>query len=316
MRRIAAAVLVVLVATVAMGAWWSMLAGERAAVRATEQAARHEATATAIALRNGGDARAIVALTETSTGSHLLVRDASGRIIAGSASPSASLMTTRLPGADVTVSAEVDSSGLGVARYSHLVTAAAFLVMACSIGGLVLVTRDRRHARAELRRLGQRWDELAASDDLTGLGNRTRLLEDVQTLIARGSRYGNAFGLALLEVPGEPDADQVRAIAELVVAQARSADVCYRIAPNRFVSLLPEQDQTGAALAAERIRNEVAARMGIDIERGVAAFTPWLPCGAADLLVRAELDLGAAALVRDLVPTRTDEPEEAVTPRS
>jgi len=183
-------------------------------------------------------------------------------------------------------------AGLGAGRYGHAVTAVAFMLMAGTIGLLAVVARERRLALEELARIGRRWEAVAAADDLTGLGNRTRLLEDVQALIARGTRYGNPFGVALFEVPGEPDADDVKAVAEVIAAEARSADTCYRVARNRFATLLPEQDETGAALAAERIRRALAELLHLDVHRGVSAFSPWVLRGAAELLLRAESDLG------------------------
>ena len=183
-------------------------------------------------------------------------------------------------------------AGLGAGRYGHAVTAVAFMLMAGTIGLLAVVARERRLALEELARIGRRWEAVAAADDLTGLGNRTRLLEDVQALIARGTRYGNPFAVALFEVPGEPDADDVKAVAEVIAAEARSADTCYRVARNRFATLLPEQDETGAALAAERIRRALAELLHLDVHRGVSAFSPWVLRGAAELLLRAESDLG------------------------
>ncbi|MCU1483258.1 MAG: diguanylate cyclase response regulator [Actinomycetia bacterium] len=309
MRKVSAGMLVIAMAALAMLAWWSMLAAERAAVRASEDGAHKAAVAAALAVgaesRAGGDVAGVVAMAEQAGGLRLEVLDQSGRRVAGGATAGAQLTTVAVPGTELTVSAEVEGrAGLGLGRFSHLITAVAFLVMAGSVSLLVIVTRQRRLAHAEIARLGQRWEETAASDDLTGLGNRTRLLEDTDALIARGSRYGNSFGLALFEVsgsdgPGEPSEGLVLAVSELVAAEARGADLCYRVGEGRFVTLLPEQDETGAALAAERIRRAIGERLGQSALTGVSAFSPWLPCSAADLLVRAELDLGASALVGD-----------------
>ena len=104
-------------------------------------------------------------------------------------------------------------------------------------------------------------------------------------------------------------------MAEILAAEARSADVCYRVTANRFVSLLPEQDDTGATLAAQRIRGSLAAHTGIEVHHGVSAFSPWRPRSAGDLLVSAELDLGASALLGADIPERENLPEVAVTPR-
>jgi GGDEF domain-containing protein len=302
MRKASAVVLVLAMTALAMLAWWTMLAAERGAVRASEDGARKAAVAAAVAIstqqRTGGDVASVVAMVEQAGDLRLVVTDAAGRAVAGDAPAGAATRSVAVPGTSLTVAAVVDSgTGVGLGRFSHLVTAFAFLVMAGSVTSLVIVARQRRHAEAEIRRLGRRWEETAASDDLTGLGNRTRLLEDAAALSARGIRYGNSFGLALFEVAGEPADDVVRALSELISGEARGADLCYRIGEGRFVTLLPEQDETGAALAAERVRRAIADRLGEDAHTGVASFSPWLPCTAADLLVRAELDLGAAALM-------------------
>jgi GGDEF domain-containing protein len=319
-RRFSALVLVAGLAALACLAWWSMLAAERGALRANQTGAQHTAVATALAVQvqqaSGGDVAGFVRVAEATTGVHLLVRDTVGTVVAGTASSADRLVTVPVPGSSLSVSAAVDSTaGLGLGQYSHLITAGAFLVMACSVGMLVIVGRDRRAARAELERLGRRWNEVAAADDLTGLGNRTRLLEDVQALIARGTRYGNSFGLALFEVPGDPDDQEIVTVAEILAAEARSADVCYRVTANRFVTLLPEQDDTGATLAAQRIRGSLAAHAGVEVHHGVSAFSPWRPRSAGDLLVSAELDLGASVLLGADIPERENLPEVAVTPR-
>jgi GGDEF domain-containing protein len=303
MRKVVAGVLLAAVAGMAMLAWWSMLAAERAAVHATESGARKAAVASALALsieqRTGGDLAEVTAVAEQVAGLRLLVRDGNGTPVAGHADPTARVMVADVPGTAFTVSAQVDRAGLGVGRFSHLITAGAFLVMAGSMTLLVVVAGDRRRARLEVDRLGRRWDEAAAADDLTGLGNRTRFLEDAGALIARGSRYGNSFGLALFELPGEPSEGLVLAVSELLAGQARGADLCYRVDDRRFVTLLPEQDETGAALAADRVRRVLADRLGQHARTGSSAFSPWLPCSAPALLVRAELDLGTAALLAD-----------------
>jgi GGDEF domain-containing protein len=306
MRKLTAVGLVVGMTALAMLAWWSMLAAERAAVRATEDGARKAAVAGALAVSTApdGDVIGVVELVEQAGGLHLVVTDAAGHVVAGHATQ-AQTVSVQAPGTDLTVAAEVDASaGLGLGRFSHLVTAVAFLVMAGSVTMLVIVGRQRRAAHDEIARLGKRWEETAAADDLTGLGNRTRLLEDADALIARGTRYGNSFGLALFELPGGASESLVVAVSELISGEARGADLCYRVGDGRFVTMLPEQDETGAALAADRIRRTIAERLGQSAHTGVSAFSPWLPCTASDLLVRAELDLGAASLLGDRDPDR------------
>lgn len=296
MRKASAVLLAIALGLFAALAWWSMLAAERAAIRVEAQAARRAAVTAAVAVAKSTDVPATVALAEAATGQRMVVRDGSGRVVAGTADPTATLQSATVSGSDLTVGVTAEgSSALGIGRYSHVISAVAFLIMAAAIGMLALVTRDRRRARAEVSRLEERWTQVAAADDVTGLGNRTRLLEDVDALIARGSRYGNTFGLALFEVPEHAD---VAAAAAAIAAEARSADVCYRVDDRRFVTLLPEQDETGAALAAARVRRHLDRDLGVDVSSGVSAFLPWLPCDAVGLLERADLDLRSAALLR------------------
>lgn len=299
MRRISAGTVVVAIAALAMLAWWSMLAAERAALRASAESARNAAVGVALALHGGAEVESTVVLAEQGTGVPLVVRDAEGVALAGTASGD-DLVTVPVPGTALRVSAEEDgSAGLGIGRYGRFVAAGAFLVMAVSLWLLRLVARDRRRARLEVARLGSRWQEVAAADDLTGLGNRVRLVEDADALIARGGRYGNPFALAVFEVEGHPSDSILVAVAEALADKARGGDLCYRLGGSRFVVLLPEQDDVGATLAADRIRRQLTENFGQPVRSGSSAFTPWLPCTAADLLTRAEVELGARTLGAD-----------------
>jgi GGDEF domain-containing protein len=197
------------------------------------------------------------------------------------------------------------TSGIGDDGSRRVVAAVAVLLACLTVGSLVVVTRRLRLVEHDLRRLTGRWEELAATDQLTGLGNRTRLLEDVQLLIARGSRYGHSFGLALFELPEALDADELQVAAELLAAEARSADSCYRIAENRLVALLAEQDLLGAGLAAGRIGRALRESGFAEVRHGVAGFSPWLEGGAAAVLLEAE---------RDLHPVDDAPPEDPVAP--
>lgn len=293
-RKVSAGALVLAMTALALLAWWSMLAAERAAVTATEQAARQTAVATAVAIASDPDtATQMVTVTEAVAGIRILVLDSAGTRVAGTGSVDADAVTVPTPGRPYTVAVEIDDdAGLGLGRYSRYISAAAFLVMAVAVVMLRIVARDRRRTQRELDRLGQRWDTVAAADELTGLGNRTRLVQDADALISRGTRYGNSFGLAIFELDGEPSEGLILAVAETLRAESRGGDLCYRIRNGQFVSLLPEQDEVGAAVAAERVRRVLVERLGQPVRTGAAAFSPWLPCSGADLLTRAELDLG------------------------
>lgn len=293
-RKVSAGALVLAMTALAMLAWWSMLAAERAAVQATERAARQTAVSTAVAVATSPEKiNQIVVLTEAVAAVRMVVLDENGERLAGTGSSDAHAVTVPVPGSPYAVAVEIEGdAGLGLGRFSRYITAAAFLVMALTAVMLRIVARDRRRAQREVDRLERRWDEVAAADDLTGLGNRTRLIQDTEALIARGTRYGNSFGLAIFELDGEPSEGLALAVAQTLGAESRGGDLSYRLRSGTFVTLLPEQDDVGSALAANRVRVALTERLGQPVRTGAAAFSPWLPCNAADLLTRAELDLG------------------------
>jgi len=87
---------------------------------------------------------------------------------------------------------------------------------------------------------------VARRDLLTGLGNRLRLHEDLETLSARVVRYGHQAGDAALQSVG-------RVLANV----GRSGDACYRFGGEEFLCVFPEQSAGGASTAVQRLLDEV-----------------------------------------------------------
>ena len=102
-----------------------------------------------------------------------------------------------------------------------------------------------------------------------------RLLLD--RLIAEGVRYGRDFALVRISVPlGTADA-----VAPLLFACLRDADVIVRWEADELLALLPATNRPGAERAAQRLREAV----DVDIAVGAAH---WVGDTAYDLLARAE----------------------------
>src|SRR4051794_17372917 len=89
MRKLSTGAIVVAVVALAMAAWWSMLAAERAAVQANHDGAQKAAVSAAIAVSTavdtGHDVRRVVALAQVVGDLRLEVSDASGTVVAGAA---------------------------------------------------------------------------------------------------------------------------------------------------------------------------------------------------------------------------------------
>jgi diguanylate cyclase (GGDEF)-like protein len=113
----------------------------------------------------------------------------------------------------------------------------------------------------------RRMHEDARHDTLTGLANRLRLAEDLETLCGRVARYGHVYCVALFDLDdfkGVNDAaghragdDVLREIAGVLTREIRTGDAVYRYGGEEFLVLLPEQSIESAQLAAERLREAV-----------------------------------------------------------
>jgi two-component system cell cycle response regulator len=120
-----------------------------------------------------------------------------------------------------------------------------------------------------------RLEHLATTDALTRLLNRRALTERLTTEMERALRYDTSVALLLLDLDhfkrvndthGHLVGDAVlRDVSELLMGAARSSDMVGRYGGEEFLIVLPETDDDGAALFAERIRERVEA----------FAFRPW-----------------------------------------
>lgn len=160
------------------------------------------------------------------------------------------------------------------------------VAFALALSAMFVLVRRQRQLRVDLAAATRRFRDLAAADELTGLGNRSRLLEDLDFHISRGRRYGNTFAVIQFDVDGDEVGEEDLAdVAEVVRENARGADRCYRLGA-RVLALLPEQGVAGALVAAERGRAAVTAACRVTCSVGVAAWVPWEDDTPQDVLAR------------------------------
>jgi diguanylate cyclase (GGDEF)-like protein len=127
--------------------------------------------------------------------------------------------------------------------------------------------------------LGMMWIEVgkmeaalrrqADEDALTGLPNRRATVERFARETARASRHHRGFALALFDVDhfkrindtyGHLVGDAaLKHVAGLLNAEKRNGDVVGRIGGEEFVVLLGEERLDGAIVAANRLRERIAA---------------------------------------------------------
>ncbi|WP_052507784.1 GGDEF domain-containing protein [Sphingomonas hengshuiensis] len=109
----------------------------------------------------------------------------------------------------------------------------------------------------------------ATSDELTQLANRRALFAVLDAEHARATRIGAPLSLAIIDLDhfkaindslGHQAGDTVlRTVAEALNEATRATDVPGRLGGEEFGVVMPDTDDRAAAIAAERIRERVAA---------------------------------------------------------
>ncbi|MHB8820628.1 MAG: GGDEF domain-containing protein [Pseudomonadaceae bacterium] len=149
--------------------------------------------------------------------------------------------------------------------------------------------RQRRFAlqvhQDTLRGMLRQLEDLASTDELTGLYNRRRFLRIAEGELAR-LRKGHQIGLALIDldhfkrindVHGHAAGDRVlQTFAAIARACLRDGDVLARYGGEEFVLLLPDTDAEQFGICCERLREAFANAQPVD---------PGIPVGQLSLSV-------------------------------
>ena len=161
------------------------------------------------------------------------------------------------------------------------------------------------------KRLQQELLLMASTDPLTGLLNRRRFLEQAESDFQRSQRYQHELAVVMLDIDhfkaindshGHFAGDQVLiAMSRATENLLRNTDILGRWGGEEFVILMPETPLAGAAILAERLREELA-RLAVDTTGGALRFTisagvaarGGTDAGITDILQRADSALYAA----------------------
>ncbi len=134
------------------------------------------------------------------------------------------------------------------------------------IGRCILAFRVNR---SDEERLIRHLYERATKDSLTGLYNRTSLMDRLGREVARHQRYGRDLSVVVMDLDhfkkvndtyGHGAGDAVlRVVGEAIRQCLRSSDLAARVGGEEFVVALPETDQSRARNIAEKIRKRIAS---------------------------------------------------------
>ncbi|MGB8434720.1 MAG: GGDEF domain-containing protein [Burkholderiales bacterium] len=140
-----------------------------------------------------------------------------------------------------------------------------------------LVKRDLRLKLRflQLARKEAQVRHVAYHDELTGLPNRSLLLDRFNQAVAQGARQGRRVALLFLDLDGFKRVNDelghgagdalLQQVAGRLTACIRAGDTACRYGGDEFVIMLPEIDgQESAAAVAEKIRNQLSAPYLVD----------------------------------------------------
>lgn len=146
----------------------------------------------------------------------------------------------------------------------------------------------RMRAAVRVLELEQRLSLLAKCDPLTGLPSKRTLNEFLQREWARAARHHFPLSCVMLDIDyfkrvndtyGHPAGDEViRQVADVLQQHCRSSDIVCRYGGEEFCVLMPETDEGGAAIWADRIRERIGK---LKIALGETQLSVAVSCGVA-----------------------------------
>jgi diguanylate cyclase (GGDEF)-like protein len=202
-------------------------------------------------------------------------------------------------------------------------TLAIFSALAAAAGLYKLRTHQLRARNAEMERVVEQKTEalrlanehlsrLSFADALTGLANRRRLDEMLETEWRRAARTQTPLAVVIIDIDafkayndslGHPEGDKcLVAVAEVIRhAASRAGDLAARYGGEEFMVLIPGLDHAGALAYAEMLRQACETRaiphpaspVGpvVTISVGVAARVPSKELSVAALVAEADAAL-------------------------
>lgn len=134
----------------------------------------------------------------------------------------------------------------------------------------------------ELEQKNRLLQEISITDKLTGLFNRVKTDETLQTNIVMFERYGNTFSIIILDVDhfkkindnhGHSVGDSVlKEFASILKQHIRSTDIIGRWGGEEFIIIAPETDAQGAIKLSEALRKVINTHSFAKIGRVSASF--------------------------------------------
>jgi diguanylate cyclase (GGDEF)-like protein/PAS domain S-box-containing protein len=186
---------------------------------------------------------------------------------------------------------------------------------------------ERRKVESDLRELTATLTERAVRDPLTGLANRTLLLERLRSVLARDARTGDSTAVLFLDLDGfkavndrygHNVGDEVlMTVAKRLAAAVRPSDTVARIGGDEFVVLVEGTTPDSLEAVVARLREAVCHPLPtLDLEVGVSIGIATSTRG--DTEPRTLINAADRAMYTNKYTNRTTSKhgEKSVTPRA
>lgn len=128
---------------------------------------------------------------------------------------------------------------------------------------------ERRYLVKENKHLFEEIQRLAVTDSLTGLYNRHKLQDSLDTEVERAKRYSRPLSIIMIDMDelkvindtfGHAAGDEaLKLVAKSIQRSIRKVDLGTRFGGDEFIVLLPEADCEEAVSVAKRIREAISA---------------------------------------------------------
>lgn len=139
-----------------------------------------------------------------------------------------------------------------------------------------------RERTRELEAKNKELEQIATLDRLTGLFNRRKLDEVLATEIARSQRYGNVFGIIIIDIDHFKDVNDrfghlvgdrvLQLFAKQLCTSVRNVDVPGRWGGEEFLIICPETSRDGLVCLAESLRRKVQEEALAEVGPKTASF--------------------------------------------
>ncbi len=165
---------------------------------------------------------------------------------------------------------------------------------------LKVYQRQLEGYQRQIERANTMLESQSLTDELTGVNNRRAFNQALQHELARASRNDSAVSLLLVDIDkfksfndayGHVAGDKaLQEVARILSSHGRPFDLVARYGGEEFAIILPNTDDVGAIVVAERLRRaiEIAPWTNRTITIGVGASTTRAGTNAATLIVQAD----------------------------